>query len=228
MIGWVKPERTYKAIELQLDRAWDDKWSFNATYVWSQSKGNYEGPVNSDTDFADSGRTEAFDNPFVEIGGYGYLPNDHRHQIKLRGNYAITDHWTVGASLDAKSGRPMSEYGAGNPFDDNEFLTHYICESDPSLCYTEDGVWRLADRGTYDRLPWTYNLSASLAYNVTLGRVKLNAKFAVYNLLNQQRVIERNETRQEEEGVGLMNPFFGQGTAYQAPRSAQFILSLAF
>ncbi|MFC5569582.1 TonB-dependent receptor domain-containing protein [Lysobacter yangpyeongensis] len=228
MIGWVKPERTYKAVELQLDRAWDDKWSFNATYVWSQSKGNYEGPVNSDTDFSDSGRTEAFDNPFVEIGGYGYLPNDHRHQIKLRGNYAITDHWIVGASLDAKSGRPMSEYGAGNPFDDNEFLTHYICESEPSLCYTPDGQWRLAQRGTYDTLPWTYNLGASLAYNATFGRVKLNAKFAVYNLLNDQRVIERNETRQEEEGVGLMNPFFGQGTAYQSPRSAQFILSLVF
>jgi hypothetical protein len=228
MIGWVQPKRTYRAIELQLDRAWDDKWSFNATYVWSMSMGNYEGPVNSDTNFSDSGRTEAFDNPFVEIGGYGFLPNDHRHQIKLRGNYAITDHWAAGMSLNAKSGRPMSEYGAGNPFDDNEFLTHYICDGDQSLCYTPDGQWRLSRRGAYDRLPWTYDLNASLSYNVTLGSVKLNAKFAVYNLLNDQTVVERNETRQEEEQVGLNNPFFGQGTAYQSPRSAQFILSVAF
>lgn len=228
MIGWVQPKRTYRAVEFQLDRAWDDKWAFNATYVWSMSKGNYEGPVNSDTNFSDSGRTEAFDNPFVEIGGYGFLPNDHRHQIKLRGNYAISDNWAAGMSLNAKSGRPMSEYGAGNPFDDNEFLTHYICDGNPSLCYTPDGQWRLSRRGAYDRLPWTYDLSASLAYNVTLGSVKLNAKFAIYNLLNEQRVVERNETRQEEEQVGLNNPFFGQGTAYQSPRSAQFILSLAF
>jgi len=228
MIGWENPKRTYRAIEFQLDRAWDDKWAFNATYVWSMSKGNYEGPVNSDTDFSDSGRTEAFDNPFVEIGGYGYLPNDHRHQIKLRGNYAITDNWVVGATLDAASGRPMSEYGAGNPYDDNEFLTHYICESDPSLCYTPEGQWRLSRRGAYDTLPWTYNLGLSVAYNTTLGPVKLNAKFAVYNVLNEQTVIERNETLQEEEGVGLMNPFFGNPTSFQAPRNAQFILSLSY
>ncbi|HEY5782740.1 MAG TPA: TonB-dependent receptor, partial [Lysobacter sp.] len=229
-IGWVHPKRTYRALEFQLDRAWDDKWAFNATYVWSMSKGNYEGPVNSDTDFSDSGRTEAFDNPFVEIGGYGYLPNDHRHQIKLRGNYAISDNWTVGATLDARSGRPMSEYGAGNPFDDNEFLTHYLCDGDADLCYEPEGEgqWRLSRRGAYDRLPWTFDVGASVAYSVTLGAVKLNAKFAVYNLFDEQRVIERNETRQEEEGVGLNNPFFGTGTAYQAPRNAQLILSLNY
>ena len=73
----------------------------------------------------------------------------------------------------------MSEYGAGNPYDDNEFLTHYICESDPSLCYTDQGQWRLSRRGAYDTLPWTYNLGLSVAYNTTLGPVKLNAKFEI-------------------------------------------------
>jgi len=67
-----------------------------------------------------------------------------------------------------------------------------------------------------------------VAYNTTLGPVKLNAKFAVYNVLNEQTVIERNETLQEEEGVGLMNPFFGNPTTFQAPRNAQFILSLSY
>ena len=31
--GWEKPKRTYKALEFQLDRAWDDKWAFNAAYT---------------------------------------------------------------------------------------------------------------------------------------------------------------------------------------------------
>src|SRR3546814_8200242 len=97
--GGVKPELTYKSIELQIDRAWDDKWAFNASYVWSKSEGNAEGPVNSDTEFADAGRTENFDDPWVNLRGYGYLANDRRHQLKLRGAYALAEHWRVGASV---------------------------------------------------------------------------------------------------------------------------------
>src|SRR3546814_7629489 len=87
-----KPKRTYKALELQVDRAWDDKWAFNASYTLSWSEGNAEGPVNTDTNFGDTGRTENFDDPFVNRDGNGPLANDHRHQIKLRGTYAITDN----------------------------------------------------------------------------------------------------------------------------------------
>ena len=50
--GYPKPKRNYKALEFMIDRAWDDRWSLNATYTLSFSKGNAEGPVNSDTDFA--------------------------------------------------------------------------------------------------------------------------------------------------------------------------------
>jgi len=44
-----------------VDRAWDEKWEFNASYTLAWNKGNAEGPVNSDTDFADAGRTESGD-----------------------------------------------------------------------------------------------------------------------------------------------------------------------
>ena len=67
-VGFRSPKRTYKALEFMIDRAWDDKWSLNATYTLSYSKGNAEGPVNSDTNFADTGRTEAFDDPWVNYG----------------------------------------------------------------------------------------------------------------------------------------------------------------
>ena len=53
--GYPKPKRNYKALEFMIDRAWDDRWSFNATYTLSFSKGNAEGPVNSDTNFARRG-----------------------------------------------------------------------------------------------------------------------------------------------------------------------------
>ena len=88
--GYKKPERTYKAVEFQLDRAWDDKWAFNASYLWSKSEGNIEGPVNSDTGFADTNLVQFYDHPAVNER-YGVLFNDHRHQIKLRGSYAFND-----------------------------------------------------------------------------------------------------------------------------------------
>lgn len=227
--GWGKAKRTYRALEFMIDRAWDDKWAFNASYTLSYSKGNAEGPVNSDTDFSDSGRTEAFDNPFVEIGSYGYLPNDHRHQFKFRGAYAFDDHWSVGATLDVQSGRPVSEFGTGNPYDSTEFLSHYICERNCSEDFEpSERIYRLSRRGAYDRLPWTYSLGASVSYNATFGRAKLNAKLAVYNLTNQQRVTEVNEVREAQNSIGSPNEFFGDGTDYQSPRHAQFILSVAF
>jgi hypothetical protein len=240
--GWEKPERTYKALELMVDRAWDGKWAFNGSYTLSYSEGNAEGPVNSDTDFADSGRTEAFDNPFVELGGYGYLPNDHRHQFKFRGSYALNDNWTLGATLNAQSGRPVTEYGAGNPFDETEFLSHYICVQrcgiDPSTI-TEDNpegdpypnsqrIYRLSQRGSYDRLPWTFDVGASIAYATKIGRSNLRAKLAFYNLLDQERVIEVDETLEEEDGIGSPRPEFGRGTAYQSPFYTQLTVSLDF
>ena len=125
-VGYPEPKRTYKALEFMIDRAWDDKWSFNATYTLSYSEGNAEGPVNSDTDFADTGRTEAFDNPWVNYGGYGYLPNDRRHQVKMRGAYALGEHWEFGATLDVQSGGPISAFGDGNPFDGTSFDSFFV------------------------------------------------------------------------------------------------------
>lgn len=233
--GWATPKRTYKALEFMIDRAWDRKWAFNASYTLSYSEGNAEGPVNSDTDFADSGRTEAFDNPFVEVGGYGYLPNDHRHQFKFRGSYALGENWTLGATLNAQSGRPISEYGAGNPFDSTEFLSHYICAErcgidpatgDPYL--PSQRIYRLAKRGSFDRTPWTFDLGASISYATTIGRSNLRAKLAFYNLLDQQRVIEVDETLEEQDGIGTLRPEFGRGTAYQSPFYSQLTISLDF
>lgn len=225
--GWEKPKRTYKALELEIDRAWDEKWAFNASYTLSFSEGNAEGPVNSDTDFADSGRTEAFDNPFVDLNGVGWLPNDHRHQLKFRGTYAFNENWQIGATLDAQSGRPVSEYGTGNPIDDTEFLSHYICVENCSEAFLpSERIYRLSRRGSHDRLPWTYDVGASVTYLNTIGRSNVRAKLAFYNLLDQQRVIEVDETL--EDGIGTYRPEFGRGTSYTTPFYAQFTLSVTF
>src|SRR5690606_37936039 len=94
IMGYKRPKRTYKALEFQLDRAWDDKWAFNASYLLSYSEGNVEGPVNSDT---------------------GY--NDTRHQFKFRGSYKLNEMWTFGATASARSGGPITAFGVRWPND---------------------------------------------------------------------------------------------------------------
>lgn len=224
--GWDKPRRDYKALELQLDRAWDGKWSMNASYTLAYGRGNAEGPVNSDTDFADTGRTENFDDPFVNLRGYGYLANDRRHQVKLRGAYAITDHWLVGATLDARSGGPVTGFGVGNPYDATVYHSYYVCVENCDSPYSAERVYAHSGRGGYGRLPWSYELGASVTWLKSFGEADLKVKFAVYNLTNQQKKLSVN---QELEGaVGGRNALFLYPESFQAPRYAQLVVSLDY
>ena len=219
-VGWAEPKRTYKALELMIDRAWDAKWALNATYTMSWSKGNAEGPVNSDTNFGDAGRTEAFDTPWVQFGGNGYLPNDRRHQLKLRGAYALSEHWEFGTTLTAQSGRPISAFGNRNPFDDRVYDSFFVFNPD-----TEQ--YELRERGTQGRTPWIFDLGANVTYRHSFSIADLRVKFSVYNLLDQERTTEVDEFLGETSGAGS-NSQYRVGTSYQSPRYALLTLNLDF
>jgi hypothetical protein len=220
--GYSKPKRTYKALEFMIDRAWDDVWSLNATYTLSYSEGNAEGPVNSDTNFADAGRTEAFDNPYVNLGSFGYLPNDRRHQFKLRGSYALNEHWDVGTSLTVQSGAPISALGEGNPFDGTSFYSFYIFNQ-------TTGEWELHKRGSEGRTPWTYNVGVNVGYRHSFSVTDLRVRLSVYNLFNQQRVTEVDQDLVTLPiSVENGNEEYRFGTGYQAPRYALLTFNLDF
>jgi hypothetical protein len=224
--GWVKPRRDYKALEFVLDRAWDEKWAFNASYTLAWNKGNAEGPVNSDTDFADAGRTENFDDPWVNYGGFGYLPNDRRHQVKMRGTYAFSDNWQVGATFNAQSGRPVNAFGVGNPFDGSNYHSNFICVANCTSENPSERVYELSPRAAGGRLPWTFDVGASVTYLRSFGNANMRIKFAAYNLLNQERVIEVDD--ELETDIGFRNPSYREGTGYQSPRYFQLTASIDF
>ena len=209
-----------------LDRAWDDQWAMNASYTLSFSKGNAEGPVNSDFNFADAGRTEAFDDPWVNFGGDGYLANDRRHQIKVRGSYGLGEHWRFGAALSAASGRPISKIGVGNDVDGQSFHSFMICTAN---CTAPVGqrVYELHPRGTEGRTPWIFDLGLNVSYEYSFSVADLQLKLSVYNVLNQEREVEVNEIFQSAiTGAGLDS--WGLGAAYQTPRYATLTLKLDF
>ena len=233
--GWVKPKRTYKALEFQLDRAWDGKWAANASYTLSWNEGNAEGPVNTDTNFGDTGRTENFDDPFVNLRGDGPLPNDHRHMVKLRGTYAITDNWRVGATLDARSGGPITGFGVGNPYNWKLYHSYFVCVENCSppddaqegdTWSTSDRVYEWSPRGGAGRMPWTIDVGASVAYERDFGAATFRAKLAVFNIFNRQEPVWVYQDL--EEDIGERNPFFGKERFLQGPRYGQLTLALEF
>jgi hypothetical protein len=236
--GWVKPKRTYEAIELQLDKAWDNKWSFNASYTASWNRGNAEGPVNSDTDFGDTGRTENFDDPYVNLSD-GFLPNDRRNQLKLRGTYALNPNWQVGANLEVNSGGPITAYGTGNPFDATDYHSYEICvdkcgfipgqvdsDGDPVPYPSEDRVYQKSTRGNYGRLPWTYTVDANITYLLPFDGGNMRVKLTAFNLFNQQRTVQVDQDLQS--GIGSYNDSFLQPIVFQPPRYVQLSFSAEF
>jgi hypothetical protein len=228
-IGYEKPKRDYKALEFMIDRAWDDKWSMNASYTLAFSKGNAEGPVNSDANFADTGRTEQFDDPFVNYGAYGYLPNDRRHSFKLRGAYAVTPSWELGATLGVLSGRPISAIGSGNPFDgDVAYWSFFNCIENCLSEVPSERVYELKGRGNEGRTPWLYDMGVNVSFRHSFSAADLRVKLSVYNLFNQQKATEVDDRAEEEDQIGEPNPFYLLGDGYQTPRYATLTFNLDF
>ncbi len=236
--GWSKPKRTYKALELQIDRAWDEKWAFNASYTLSWSEGNAEGPVNTDTNFGDTGRTENFDDPFVNYRGDGPLANDNRHQIKMRGAYALTENWSLGATLDARSGGPITGFGVGNPYNWKLYHSYFLCvdKCNPEDAYanpqegdtwsTSDRVYEHSARGGKGRMPWYIDYGMSIGYDYDFGAMLFSAKLSVFNVFNRQQPVWVYQDL--ESSIGTRDEFFGQERYLQSPRSAQLVVGLQF
>ncbi len=224
--GYPDPKRSYTAFEFMLDRAWDDKWSMNASYTLSYSKGNAEGPVNSDTNFGDTGRTENFDNPWVNFGADGYLPNDRRHALKVRGAYALSESWEFGATLNVQSGRPISAIGVGNPFDETNFYSFFICVQNCTSDIPSERVYEFQGRGKEDRTSWLYDVGATVTYKHSFSAADLRVKLSVYNIFNQLKETEVDEIL--ESDIGQRNEFYRLGTGYQTPRYATLTVNVDF
>ncbi|MDH5833551.1 TonB-dependent receptor [Luteimonas kalidii] len=241
VVGYPKPKRVYKALEFQLDRAWDDKWAFNASYLWSRTEGNIEGPVNSDLGYADTGMVQYFDHP-AGVERYGVLFNDYRHQFKFRGSYKFNEMWSVGSTLTVRSGGPITAFGVLWPNDNraggsftNEFggggtgwlcVQYCITDADGNPSTYEDRVFEYTERGAFGRMPWVYNLGANVTWTLPVEGVDLKARLSVYNLLNKQTTI--NVHSRYEAQPGEARPYFGEGRVWQSPRYAQLVVTWNF
>ncbi|MDO9075019.1 MAG: carboxypeptidase regulatory-like domain-containing protein [Rubrivivax sp.] len=194
-----EPKRTYKAIELTFERAWDKKWSFKGSYVLSYNEGNTEGYVKSDIGQDDAGISQDFDYPGLAEGSFGYLPNDRRHTLKAAGSFAVTDEWRLGGNVIAQSGRPKNCFGVYGG------TTDTVSPLYGDASFYCDGVLR--SRGFFGRLPWTTQLDLQATY--TPAQIKgLTLSVDVLNVFNRRTV--RGIDEQESAGRMVMGSTYGQ------------------
>jgi hypothetical protein len=140
--------------------------------------------------------------------------------------------WLFGATLSATSGGPITAFGVRWPNDNRaaggsgEFSgggSGWLCTAGCDDYTTRQLVY--TERGAFGRLPWVKNLGASVTFT-PFKDIDLKARFSIYNLLNDQVVL--NVHSRYESTPGNKRPYFGEGTVWQSPRYMQLVVSYGF
>ena len=206
-------KRTYDALELSLEKPFNGNWGMQASYTYSKSKGTAEGYVQSNLNQDDAGVTQDFDFGSFSDGSDGYLPNDRRHVIKVFGNYALTKEWRLGMNTTLASGRPLScigyvpttvpDYFAGDPHGSSGYssASSYYC-----LQSTTEGS-KLVKRGSVGRTGWTNTIDLQVSYVPDWASGKLTLQADVFNIFNNRKATELNETRDYSRDTSLTAPY---------------------
>ncbi|MCY7287998.1 MAG: TonB-dependent receptor, partial [Cryobacterium sp.] len=122
-LGYPKAVRKYDAVQFTLDKAYNGFYSFNANYVYTKLRGNFEGGVKSDNNQTDTGLTQDFDQPGFVDGAYGDLANGRKHAFKLYGRVTPVKGVDVGINAVLESPRKFSCIGPYN--NDNTNFAYY-------------------------------------------------------------------------------------------------------
>ncbi|NBB52454.1 TonB-dependent receptor [Rhizobium sp. CRIBSB] len=220
-LNYPEPERTYKAVELSLEKGFDGIWGGRFSYVWSRSEGNYEGALKSDNGQTDPGLSQDFDQPGLVDNSYGFLPNHREHSFKAFGYWQATPELTIGANVLVQSPRKFGCIGV-HPTD--FFASLYGAAS--WFC---GGV--ATPRGESFESDWLKNVDMSFSYELgdmfQLPGESLTLRGEVFNVFDFQSEQDYNEfgdlTSPTDRDLN-----YGRVTAYQAPRSVRFSLAYRF
>ena len=160
-------------------------------------------------------------------GGNGYLPNDRRHLIKLRGAYALTEHWEFGATLGVRSGRPISAFGVGNPFDARAVPQLLHLRSNCSDAVHRDRTYTSCTRAARKgRTPWTFDLGANVSFNYPFSVGEPAGEAG--GLQPAEPAAQGGCDERLRTAIGSVAPDYGLGTGYQDPRYATLTFKLDF
>ena len=220
-LNYPVPERTYKALEFSLEKPFDGVWGGRFSYVWSESKGNYEGALKSDNGQTDPGLSQDFDQPGLLDNAYGFLPNHRAHTFKAFGNWQATPALNIGANLLIQSPRKFGCIGV-HPTD--VFASLYGAAS--WFC---GGV--ATPRGESFESDWLKVLDLTFAYDLSetfeIPGDSLVLRADIFNVFDFQSAQDFNEFG-DLTSPADPDPNYAKPTAYQAPRTVRFSIAYRF
>lgn len=217
-------KRTYKGLDIYLERPFDGTWEARIDYTYSKSEGNNEGQVKSEFGQSNISKTQDWDVAELMRYANGYLANDRRHQLKMRGSYRFAPEWTVGANIRVLSGMPISCLGYFNP---DGTVDESSVEGDPvgygasyHTCFGQ-----VATPGN-ERTPWTKQVDVGLTYRPAAFDDRLALSVQVFNLLNEREELQVDVT--SEDGPYTVSNTYMMPLGYQTPRYMMFTASYNF
>ncbi len=229
-----KPERTYDALSLTINKRFSKNWLLRGSYTYSRLVGNYEGLFQAEQAYYAPNGSNAYDLPDFLVNSRGSLPNDHPHQGKLDGFYSVAagpGKFTFGLSFFARSGMPRNTIGSFYPGQNGTQLEFIL------------------PRGSAGRTPTITQFDGHIAYAQKVRQdVTLEAYIDLFNFLNQRASLQvddnytydavapiengtTNDLKYAKTYDGSpinKNKNFGQAIAYQAPFYTRLGLRLMF
>jgi Carboxypeptidase regulatory-like domain len=219
--GFPTPIHTYKAVEIEVNKAFANNWMLRANWRIASLFGNYEGAYRNDNNQTDPNISSLFDftNGVIGMLGQQYqlgpLNTDRRHVVNAYLSYVFSSTFLknleLGTGVSFQSGTPVSKL-ADHP------------------AYGNAGEVPIGGRGSEGRTPMsgTVNVHLDRPFKMT-EKSTLHLTADLFNLTNSKPVLLLNQNFQNTGSPDLnpdfLNPYPFQ---YQRPFNARFSFRWVF
>jgi hypothetical protein len=227
-----KARRQYLGIELVAKKQIGRSVWAQASYIWSQLKGNYDGlSRQANGGQTDPGINADYDYAAFLHNAYGLLYLDRPHAGRLDVAYTTPFGLTAGFSGYVRTGTPQNTIGYFNSIYGSELFLiqrgHGGCPALPSVVTVNTDPTASCAK---DRLPTDYEISASLGYTIKIAPVDISLFLQGFNLLNRQTAIDNLQdfTQNPPGDSQERQPDYHKITTRTAPRALRFGARISF
>ena len=218
-----KAGNKYASVDFTLEKK-TDRDTFNFSYTWSRLEGNYEGVVSSSNGQADGNITASFDYyPYV---GYGLLPNDRTHVIKLFASHRFDmagGDLNVGVNWTYQSGTPLSLFDDGSTTEGNPPGSG----SSIDLGGYGNAIPANGQLGQYGRSPATNNVNVHIDYVYKFGKnYRIVPAIDMFNVFNARTATQIYQLATDASGTA--DKRYGAEQDWQQGRRYRFGVRFQF
>lgn len=225
--GFPDAVRKYKALELELNRRFQNGWQAFFNWRIASLRGNYEGHLRNDNGQTDPGISSLFDftagqlNLLGDQFAIGPLNTDRRHIVNAYGSYSFSKDRGLKKLNDLNVGL-NTHFETGLPI--NALLAHPV--------YLNAGEVPSGGRGSLGRTPSYIRFDVHADYPFRISE-KIKMKFVAdfFNIFNSQKVRlpDQNKSLTFDPVLGNPpNPDFLKPVAYYAPFNMRLGLRFEF